>query len=102
MPISFSSIPANWKMPLYWVEVDPSKAGSMTLRQPALLVGYKLAAGKGAVNVPVPIGWGADAQNLAGLGSMLDAMAKIFFQNSASQEVWMLPIAEPAAGVAAS
>ena len=28
MPISFNRIPANWKVPLYWVEVDSSKAGS--------------------------------------------------------------------------
>ena len=27
MPISFSQIPAEIKVPLYWVEVDPSKAG---------------------------------------------------------------------------
>lgn len=102
MPISFNDIPANWKMPLYWVEVDPSKAGSLTQRQPALLFGYKLASGVAAADVPVPIGSLADAQQGAGLGSMLDAMAQIFFKNSASQEVWMLPIAEPATGMAAT
>ncbi|WP_375791180.1 phage tail sheath C-terminal domain-containing protein [Bradyrhizobium sp. vgs-9] len=102
MPISFNDIPANWRMPLYWVEVDPSMAGSLTLRQPALLVGYKLASGTATVDVPVPIGSLSDAQAGAGLGSMLDAMAEVFFKNSASQEVWMLPLAEPATGVAAS
>ncbi|MCP1877436.1 phage tail sheath gpL-like [Bradyrhizobium japonicum] len=102
MPISFNDIPANWKMPLYWVEVDPSKAGSLTQRQPALLFGYKLASGLATVDVPVPIGSLADAQQGAGMGSMLDAMAQVFFKNSASQEVWMVPIAEPATGVAAT
>ncbi len=102
MPVSFSSIPANWKMPLYWVEVDPSMAGSLTLRQPALLFGYKLAAGVGAVDVPVPIGSVSEAQHLAGVGSMLDAMAQIFFKGSASQELWMMPLAEPEGGVAAT
>ncbi|MEY9404436.1 phage tail sheath gpL-like [Bradyrhizobium japonicum] len=102
MPISFNDIPANWRMPLYWVEVDPSKAGSLTQRQPALLIGYMLPGGVATVDVPVPIGSVAEAQQGAGLGSMLDGMAQTFFQNSASQEVWMLPIAEPATGVAAT
>lgn len=102
MPVSFNSIPANWKQPLYWVEVDPSKAGSLTLRQPALLFGYKLAGGTATPNVPVPIGSVSEAQQLGGLGSMIDAMAQIFFKNSASQEVWIMPLAEPTAGVAAA
>ena len=42
MPISFSNIPADWRVPLYWVEVDPSMAGLPLLRQPALLAGIML------------------------------------------------------------
>jgi phage tail sheath gpL-like len=44
MPISFSQIPADLKIPLYWVEVDPSKAGLPVLYQPSLLVGIMKAA----------------------------------------------------------
>jgi phage tail sheath gpL-like len=39
MPISFASIPANIKVPLYWVEIDPSMAGLPTINLRALLVG---------------------------------------------------------------
>jgi phage tail sheath gpL-like len=39
MPISFDNIPANWRMPLYWVEVDPSMAGLPIVRNPALIIG---------------------------------------------------------------
>jgi phage tail sheath gpL-like len=46
MPISFSQIPADLKIPLYWVEVDPSKAGLPVLYQPSLLVGIMRAATK--------------------------------------------------------
>src|SRR5580765_1849271 len=46
MPISFSQIPADLKIPLYWVEVDPSKAGLPVLYQPSLLVGIMKAATK--------------------------------------------------------
>ena len=44
MPISFSQIPQNIKVPLYWVEVDPSKAGLPTLNLRALIVGCMLAS----------------------------------------------------------
>jgi phage tail sheath gpL-like len=44
MPISFDNIPSNWRMPLYWVEVDPSMAGLPIVRQPMLIVGAYIAA----------------------------------------------------------
>ena len=37
MTIPFVNIPANWRMPLWWGEVDPSRAGTPTFLQPALL-----------------------------------------------------------------
>jgi phage tail sheath gpL-like len=39
MPVSFNSIPQNWKMPLYWVEVDPSMAGYPRSRLTSLIIG---------------------------------------------------------------
>ena len=39
MPVSFNQIPANWRMPLYWVELDPSMAGLGTTPGRSLLVG---------------------------------------------------------------
>jgi phage tail sheath gpL-like len=42
MPISFANIPSNIKIPLYWVEVDPSMAGLPTINLRALLVGTML------------------------------------------------------------
>ena len=46
MPISFSQIPANIKVPLYWVEVDPSQAGLPSINLRALVFGTMLAAPK--------------------------------------------------------
>lgn len=43
MPISFDNIPANWRMPLYWAEVDPSMAGLPIVRNIALIVGSMIA-----------------------------------------------------------
>jgi phage tail sheath gpL-like len=42
VPISFSNIPTDIKIPLYYVEVDPSMAGLPVLGLPALLVGTML------------------------------------------------------------
>ena len=39
MPISFNQIPSNWRMPLYWVELDPSMAGLPATLGRSLLVG---------------------------------------------------------------
>jgi phage tail sheath gpL-like len=46
MPISFDQIPAQWRMPLFWAEVDPSQAGLPIVRQPALLVGTMMLSTK--------------------------------------------------------
>ena len=44
MPISFNSIPRGWKVPLVYVEVDPSQAGTPTSN--------KIAMKDAAKNVP--------------------------------------------------
>jgi len=104
MPISFSNIPADWRLPLFWAEVDPSKAGLWTIRQPALLVGIKepAPAGLALPDVAIPIASQAQADKQFGQGSQLALMFRAFFAGNASHEVWGLPVAEPAAGTAAT
>lgn len=102
MPISFSNIPADWRLPLYWVEVDPSKAGLWTIRQPALLVGIKTSDGVAAPDVAIPIGSQAQADKQFGEGSHLACMFKAFFANNFANEVWGLPVSEAVAGTAAT
>lgn len=36
MPISFANIPANIKLPLYYIEVDPSMAGLPSVNLPGI------------------------------------------------------------------
>jgi phage tail sheath gpL-like len=102
MPIEFSQFPANWKQPLYWVELDPSMAGLPTNRQPCLLVGQKIASGKAQNNVPLAIGTLAQAREAYGRGSMLARMFEVFMANNFAQEMWGLSIPEPGGGTAAS
>jgi phage tail sheath gpL-like len=102
MPVSFSSIPQNWKMPLYWVEVDPSMAGYPRSNLISLIIGTMTADGTAVPNVPIPVPSQADARQLFGYGSMLDAMVQSFTTNNWAQELWVVPIAEATAGLEAS
>jgi phage tail sheath gpL-like len=102
MPISFSNIPQNIKVPLYWVEVDPSMAGLSSINLIGLLVGVKIAAGTAAPDVPIPIGSQAQADAAYGAGSELSRMFQAFFANNFANEVWGLGVAEPVAGTAAT
>jgi phage tail sheath gpL-like len=102
MPVSFNSIPANWKMPLYWVEVDPSMAGYPRSRLTSLLIGLMDSTGTAVPNVPIPVPSQADARQLFGYGSMLDSMVESFTKNNFAQELWVVPIAEQVAAVPAT
>jgi phage tail sheath gpL-like len=102
MPISFSNIPANLRIPLYWVEVDPSMAGLPTIRQPSLLVGTMNSDGTAVPDVPIAVGTQAQADEHYGIGSEMSRMFKAFFANNFANEVWGLGVAEPVGAVAAS
>ena len=102
MPISFANIPADWRLPLYWVEVDPSKAGIWTINQPALLVGIMTDEGIALPDVAIPVGSQAQADKQFGQGSQLANMFAAFYRNNFANEVWGLPLAEPTTGTAAT
>jgi phage tail sheath gpL-like len=104
MPISFNNIPSNIKVPLYWVEVDPSMAGLPTLGLRALLIGTMLGPtfAKATQNVPIAIGSQAQADAAFGKGSELSRMFSAYFANNFANEVWGLGVPEPAGGTAAT
>ena len=123
MPISFDQIPAQWRMPLFWAEVDPSMAGLPIVRQPALLVGSMIAdptddtiypggseaalpagvkAGDAVPNVPKPIGTQAVADKSYGQGSELALMVQAFLANNFAHELWCLPVPPPPGATAAA
>lgn len=98
MPISFNRIPSNWKVPLYWVEVDPSKAGLPINQQNVLLVGVQITAtAKALVNVPVAIASQAQADYQFGQGSQLANMFKAYLANNFVGSVYGLPMVEGSA-----
>ena len=101
MPISFANIPANIKVPLYWVEVDPSMAGLPSINLRALMVGV-MTDGDAVPDVPIPIGSQAQAEARFGLGSELARMFAAYYANNFANEVWGLPVSEPVAAVPAT
>ena len=56
MPISFSNIPANIKVPLYWVEIDPSQAGLPSINLRAILFGTMFTPDQSGANAAVVAG----------------------------------------------
>src|SRR6266566_8799630 len=95
MPISFNRIPANWKVPLYWVEVDSSKAGLPINQQNVLLVGVQITStAKALVNIPLAISSQAQADYNFGQGSQLANMFKYYFANNFAGSVYGLPVVE--------
>ncbi len=102
MPISFANIPANIKVPLYWVEVDPSMAGLPNINLRALMVGVMTSEGDAEVDVPIPIGSQAQADQHFGPGSELSRMFRAYYANNFANEVWGLPLAEPSGGLTAT
>jgi phage tail sheath gpL-like len=95
MPISFANIPANIKVPLYWVELDPSMAGLPSINLRALMTGVMTSDGTATPDVPIPIGSQAQADAMFGPGSELSRMFQGYYSNNFANEVWALPMAEP-------
>jgi phage tail sheath gpL-like len=104
MPISFNQIPADIKVPLYWVEVDPSMAGLPLLGLRALLVGTMLAPtlADAPPNVPIAVGSQAQADAHFGQGSMLSRMFRAYFATNFGNEVWGLGLPEAVAATAST
>lgn len=102
MPVDFQNFPDNWRLPLWWLEVDPSMAGLPVQRPKSLLVGYANVGAPCQLDVPIPIGQLAQATQNFGQGSMLEGMFARFFDNSYGQLVYGVAITPPPSGVAAT
>jgi phage tail sheath gpL-like len=102
MSVSFTQIPANWKVPLISIEIDSSQAGTPNQPKYALLADYKIAAGVGVASVPIACGSIAQARSIAGIGSPLARMYEAFVKLNGGTPVFLAPIPEPGAGVAAT
>lgn len=102
MTLPFKNIPANIRVPLFYAEVDNSRANTGQANQRALIIGQITAAGTAVPNVPIISQGTTDAAVAGGQNSMLALMTAAYRQNDTFGEVWYLPLADDAGGTAAA
>ncbi|PRP68613.1 phage tail protein [Chromobacterium amazonense] len=105
MTIPFKNIPQQIRVPLFYAELDNSRANTAQANQRALIIGQVTAAAitAGTVpNVPVISQGVADAQTVGGPNSMLALMTAWYRKNDQFGEVWYLPLADDPGATAAS
>lgn len=104
MSISFNSIPLDLRTPGQFLEFDASRATSGAGVQPQriLVIGQTLPAGLATAGQPVRIATADQAVQQFGRGSMLALMFAVFLTANPTGEAWGLPLADNAAGVAAT
>ncbi|MBV2180891.1 MAG: phage tail sheath subtilisin-like domain-containing protein [Castellaniella sp.] len=102
MTIQFPNIPQNIRVPLFYADIDPSRANTGTVNQRALIIGQMTAAGTGTANTPAISQGVSDAKAVGGQGSMLALMTQAYRARDGFGEVWYLPLADDASAVAAT
>ena len=102
MTLPFKNIPSNLRVPLFYAEVDNSRANTAQAQQRALIIGQITSAGAATANVPVQTTGVGDAITLGGARSMLASMVSAYRANDTFGEVWCLPLADDSGGTAAT
>jgi phage tail sheath gpL-like len=100
--IPFKNLPQSVRVPLFYAEVDNSRANSAVEVQRGLIIGQITAAGTAVPNVPVISQGTGDAQLAGGPNSMLAAMTAMYRLNDDFGEIWYLPISDDGAAAAAT
>ena len=95
MAISFSTIPPNLRVPLFWAEFDASQASYLSLPQPACLIGYKLSNAPAPLLEPTLVSSVDLAAALFGAGSMLTDMVASYRLQDPVGQLWCVAVAEP-------
>ena len=100
--INFNSIPVGQlRVPGTNIEIDPL-GGTGTQLFTVLVIGQMTAAGNAVPNFPVQCAGSADALAKGGAGSMLALMAQRYIAQDGFGPLWMLPLQDDPAAVAAT
>lgn len=89
-----SVIDSNILTPLFWAAMDNSQANSAQALQRTLVIGQMLTTGSAVANTAVPCGSAQMAVELAGAGSMLAEMTRVYMDNDTGGDVYLLPLAD--------
>ena len=102
MTVSFDNIPGKLRTPLFYAEMDNSMANTATATQITLIIGQQLDTALQTPNVPFIASSASTVGGLCGYGSMLHAMMTAYLKNDAAGLIYILPVADGEATVAAS
>jgi len=102
MTVSFSNIPSKVRVPLFYAEMDNSQANTATATQQTLIIGQQLASATQPVNEPFLASSTSTVGGLCGYGSMIHGMMTAYLANDPSGEIYILPLADSDASVAAT
>lgn len=103
MAIAFEQIPEDIRVPLFYAEVDNTRAGGYGQHLRSLIFGYcGPAANAAQAGKLQPISTVDQARGLFGYGSMLARQVAAFRANNPFGELWVYPLAEPSGGTAAT
>lgn len=93
MPVGFSTIPQDLRVPLFYAEMDPSAANTAAATLRRLIVGQvNDDATAPEIGKLCLVSSEAQAKAIAGNGSMLAAMYAAHRKNDPTGEVWCLPL----------
>lgn len=102
MAIQFPNIPQNLRVPLFYADLDPSRANTGQFNQRALIVGQITADGTAVANKPAISQGKNEARTVGGQGSMLALMTAAYRARDSFGEVWYLPVADDEDALAAA
>ena len=94
MPVSFNHIPDSLRVPLFYAELDASRAGFFQRALTSLLLGLKTSGGTAPANELIQVTSAASAETLFGKGSQLASMVDVYKRNDPFTELWCIPLSE--------
>lgn len=100
--MNFKNIPSNLRVPLFYAEVDNSRANTAQQVQRTLIIGQITSAGIATPNVPIISQGAADAATQGGQDSMLALMTAAYRNVDTFGEVWYLPLSDDGSATAAT
>lgn len=102
MTVAFSNVPSTLRTPLFYAEMDNSMANSATATQLTLIIGQQLDSATQTAGEPFLASSASTVGGLCGYGSIIHMMMTAYLANDTSGEIYILPIADGTATVAAT
>ncbi|MBL5911228.1 phage tail sheath subtilisin-like domain-containing protein [Enterobacter asburiae] len=92
MSVSFNTIPADNRVPLFYAEMDNSATNTALTGAPSLLIGMALPDAEITLNMPVLMPSADLAKKMAGPGSQLARMVESYRRIDPFGELWVIAV----------